>query len=95
MKRRARGIPAAAILAGGVSRHGASCSCRICVELRSEQRRARTECEGCDGAVDGGAIAKYRVQHHDGSTSDVHYCDDCAELARMDWNGETAAIEAL
>lgn len=37
MKRKpSRGIPAAAILAGGISRHGRHCYCRICVDNRKD-----------------------------------------------------------
>lgn len=35
MKRTGRGIPAAAVLANGLSRHGAHCHCRICVDIRA------------------------------------------------------------
>ena len=35
-----RGTPAAAVLAGGVSRHGASCSCRICADNRAAAAEA-------------------------------------------------------
>ena len=34
----------------------------------------------------------YIVVSHDGTSAEVEYCDDCAALARDDWNGETAAI---
>lgn len=37
----------------------------------------------------------YRVTDHDGHTVTVRYCEGCVELARIDWTGETAAIEAL
>lgn len=37
MKRTTRGIPAAAVLANGLSRHGAHCHCRICVDVRAER----------------------------------------------------------
>lgn len=38
MKRKpARGIPAAMVLAGGISRHGRHCYCRICVDNRKER----------------------------------------------------------
>lgn len=34
----------------------------------------------------------YLVTDHEGQTVICEYCDDCAELAAVDWNGETAAI---
>ncbi len=37
----------------------------------------------------------YRVTHHDGTVAICHYCADCAALAEIDWNGETAKIEAV
>ena len=37
----------------------------------------------------------YTVTGHDGKTCVCSYCDDCADLASMDWNDETAAIEPL
>ncbi len=38
---------------------------------------------------------RYVVTDHDGHRSVCDYCDDCAALARMDWVGETSAIEAV
>ena len=38
--------------------------------------------------------AAYLVTDHAGHVSHCFYCEDCAALARCDWNGETAAIEA-
>lgn len=35
----------------------------------------------------------YLVTGHDGTRTVCSYCDDCAYLAAIDWNGETAAIE--
>ena len=37
----------------------------------------------------------YIVTGHDGVDVVCRYCDDCAYLARVDWNGETAAIRPL
>ena len=34
------GIPAAAVLAGGISRHGSSCSCPYCSPRTADQRQA-------------------------------------------------------
>jgi hypothetical protein len=39
--------------------------------------------------------ALYVVTDHDGRKSTCAYCDGCADLARADWNGETASIEAV
>lgn len=49
------------------------------------------KCQGCDDYQP--SVKRYRVTYHDGQSETVEYCDGCAELARMDWNGETAAIE--
>lgn len=48
-------------------------------------------CDGCDQTV--AAVKACTITHHDGTTSEARYCDDCIDLARVDWNGETAAIE--
>jgi hypothetical protein len=47
-------------------------------------------CHGC-GEVDD-TIDDYTVTHHDGTRTAVRYCNDCRDLAKCDWNGETAAI---
>lgn len=52
-----------------------------------------TEAPVCDGCDDTRATSRYVVTHHEGNTSHVSYCDDCAALARADWNGETASIK--
>lgn len=39
--------------------------------------------------------ALYLVRGHDGSAVACSYCEDCAALAAMDWNGETASITPL
>ena len=36
---------------------------------------------------------RYVVVSHDGAVTECRYCDDCAALARVDWNGETKSIE--
>lgn len=45
MNPRPRSIPAAALLAGGISRHGAACLCRLCapspVEINARLAKAR------------------------------------------------------
>jgi len=38
---------------------------------------------------------RYLVTHHDGTTELADYCDDCAELASIDWNGTTARISKV
>lgn len=48
-----------------------------------------TRCEGCDEVCE---TRRYRVTFTDDKTADVSYCVDCADLARMNWNGETKAI---
>ncbi len=44
-------------------------------------------CVGCDSRRDD--VALYDVTNHDGATTVCAYCDDCAALAKVDWNGET------
>lgn len=44
---------------------------------------------------EGETRALYRVTGHDGAEDVCEYCIDCADLARIDWNGETASIEAI
>lgn len=62
-------------------------------------------CDGCDGVSEPPVAGSYNasivlpthayvVTHHDGTSEPVRYCDGCAELARCDWNGETAAIRS-
>ena len=41
------------------------------------------------------ARSRYRVTGHDGTVAICDYCPCCADLATVDWNGETAAIEPL
>jgi hypothetical protein len=69
VKRARKGMPAAAILAGGISRHGASCSCRICVAIRDEDRKAdlvRARELAAAGAHDEARVlfAKHGIQLH-------------------------------
>lgn len=61
--------------------------CIVCLDTRTQDL---TECEGCE--QERPDIAPYLIEHHDGGSSEVVYCADCAELARMDWNGETKSI---
>lgn len=49
------------------------------------------ECVEVDGSEP--TRASYTVTSHEGARSRVRYCTDCAELAAVDWNGETKAIE--
>lgn len=46
-------------------------------------------CNGCDQSRE---TTRYNVTYHSGTSETVRYCDDCAALARMDWNGETRSI---
>lgn len=47
-------------------------------------------CVGCD---DVHILRSYVVTHHGATEPEiVRYCDDCADLAAIDWNGETAEI---
>lgn len=39
--------------------------------------------------------ALYLVAMHDGSKAVCSYCEDCAGLARADWNGETKSCVAI
>ena len=34
----------------------------------------------------------YIVTYHSGDSEPVRYCDECASLARRDWNGDTLAL---
>jgi len=50
----------------------------------------------CECPLDPGEERQlYRVTSHEGETVICAYCDTCAELAAVDWNGETAAIEVV
>ena len=51
-------------------------------------------CEGC--GEDPIHTDPYIVTGHDGTVDrGVMYCEGCADLARADWNGNTAGIETL
>ena len=57
-------------------------------------KQATIECMGCSDGYEHDGVSLYTVMHHDGTVDKgVRYCTDCADLARMDWNGETAGIE--
>jgi hypothetical protein len=62
------------------------------VPLLFQPRLVLETCEGCEKHSDTKA---YNVTSHAGSVALVWYCDDCADLAACDWNGETAAIAPL
>lgn len=51
---------------------------------------AESRCDGCDNTDR--ETRSYVVTHHDDTTSEAHYCQDCAALARVDYNGETKSI---
>lgn len=61
--------------------------CRYCKDTKIE---IVTDCDGCDSPQPD--LKLYLVTFHDGGEQEVYYCDDCAELARVDWNGETKSI---
>ena len=70
--------------------------CAACLDTKIEEVET---CDGCDHPIPASEAApfpltvkRYLVTHHDGGESDVYYCADCADLARMDWNGETKSI---
>lgn len=44
--------------------------------------------DGCDVTT----IQRYAVTDHEGHVHVCEYCQECADLARADWNGETASI---
>jgi hypothetical protein len=59
------------------------------VPLLFQPRLVLEPCEGCDQQRDTNA---FRVRNHSGVVTVAWYCTDCADLAAMDWNAETAAI---
>lgn len=63
--------------------------CRARAVRAARTHTHRETCQGCDEPA---VCSSYEVTHHSGAISIVRYCDDCEALARMDWNGETAAI---
>lgn len=52
-------------------------------------------CDGCAWTSCAGTLNRCKVTHHDNTADVVLYCDECVELARCDWNGETQALEIL
>lgn len=58
-------------------------------KARHEAEMAAAKCQGCDQCT---PTRRYLVTFHNGTSEHVRYCDDCASLARMDCNGETASI---
>ncbi len=62
--------------------------------MNETESQIANECDGC-GRCCGGDLAGYTVTHHDGSTCEARYCADCADLARMNWNGEIVSIEPI
>lgn len=51
--------------------------------------------EKCNGCDEQHACSSYDVTFVSGKRETVRYCDDCAALARINWNGETAAIKTV
>ena len=47
-------------------------------------------CDGCDEEQPN--VKSYVVTYHDDTTGPANYCEGCAELARMDWNGDTKGL---
>lgn len=64
-----------------------------CTQCKGTKVEYVRSCDGCDHPQPD--LKPYRVTFHDGGEQDVHYCGTCADLARMDWNGETRAITPL
>jgi hypothetical protein len=74
--------------------------CALGVEVPEEKvaRFAATidRCQGCD--EDQPDVTPYAITYNEhagplaGHSEVVRYCDDCAALARVNWNGTTAAI---
>ena len=48
-------------------------------------------CSAADGCNES-TIRRYIVTDHDGAEHVCDYCNECASLARADWNGDTASI---
>lgn len=57
------------------------------MEATQETYRCRAA-DGCDEST----IERYLVVNRQDHVSRADYCTDCAELARVDWNGETAEL---
>lgn len=77
----------------------AALPCCPCGECGLDRSRWTPECQSVYGAANdeyicecGEPVEAYRVTGHDGTESVCHYCAECADLARIDWNGETAVI---
>ena len=50
-------------------------------------------CDGCEIWDDTTDVRAYRARFAGGDWEEVWYCDECAALARINWNGETDAFE--
>ncbi len=50
-------------------------------------------CEGCSNTDR--PTLRYLVTGHDDVMRDARWCEDCADLARIDWTGEIASIELI
>lgn len=59
--------------------------CAVCGVTRHDPGH----CQGCDQDRE---TKPYNVTFTNGTTERVRYCDDCAGLAAMNYNGETASI---
>ena len=53
-------------------------------------------CIGCSQGADNSPPTKqYKLTYKRGGTDVFAYCDDCADLVRMDWTGEVARLEEV
>jgi hypothetical protein len=55
-----------------------------------------SHCQGCDDMQPGVKVYRARFRDVRGNLlpwETVRYCGDCADLAGIDWNGQTEAIE--
>lgn len=57
----------------------------------SEYKVGLSRCDGCDEHLEG--VSRFCVTDHNDRRSYAHYCPGCADLARVDWNGNTQDIQ--
>lgn len=65
-----------------------------CITCGGSKKEEIDSCDGCE-ATDTEDLAMYLVEFHDGGSGHCVYCDDCRDLAKMDWNGETKSITRI
>lgn len=92
-------LAVAALDQAGLSARDQRAITKVAVEAFEYSGHTRTanapgieKCAGCD---EQNACSSYDVTFTSGSRETVRYCDDCAALARINWNGETATIKAV